>query len=225
MARHRLSINLQGVKGDLLDAVVTQEPLYKFAKESWLDPRFHRRLSGSIFICVMSTSLPASANTPAETTLWQGHTSQWVHFWYYFFCLLIAAGCVVGAAFTAGLSAFGLVIPLLMWVIRWWVTKCTSYELTTQRLKISSGILNRKLDELELFRVKDYAMDQPLFLRLLGLGNLNLVTSDASSPHVAIKAIPGVEDVREKLRTAVQAERDRKRVRELDVDGSEGSIV
>jgi uncharacterized membrane protein YdbT with pleckstrin-like domain len=112
-----------------------------------------------------------------------------------------------------------------MWVVRWWVTKCTSYELTTQRLKISSGVLNRKLDELELFRVKDYAMDQPLFLRILGLGNLTLVTSDASSPQVAIKAIPKVEDVREKLRTAVQAERDRKRVRELDVDGSEGALT
>ena len=32
------------------------------------------------------------------------------------------------------------------------MTKTTAYELTTQRLKITSGILNRKLDELELFR-------------------------------------------------------------------------
>lgn len=173
----------------------------------------------------MSLSTAAPSSAPDETTLWQGHTSQWVHFWYYFFCVLLAVACAVGAAFTAGLSAIGLVVPLLMWVVRWWVTKCTSYELTTQRLKISSGVLNRKLDELELFRVKDYAMDQPLFLRILGLGNLTLVTSDASSPHVAIKAIPQVENVREKLRTAVQAERDRKRVRELDVDGSEGALT
>ena len=111
-----------------------------------------------------------------------------------------------------------------MWLVRWWITKCTSYELTSQRLKISSGILNRKLDELELFRVKDYAMDQPLFLRMVGLGNLTLVTSDASSPTVTISAIANVEDVREKLRNAVQAERDRKRVREMDVDSHEGGI-
>jgi uncharacterized membrane protein YdbT with pleckstrin-like domain len=167
---------------------------------------------------------PSSA---AETTLWKGHTSQWVHFWYYFFCVLIAIGIAVGATVaalpTGGLAYAALIIPMLMWLIRWWITKCTSYELTSQRLKIATGILNRKLDELELFRVKDYAMDQPLFLRLVGLGNLTLVTSDASTPTVAIRAISNVEDLREKLRTAVQAERDRKRVREMDVDSSDGS--
>lgn len=158
---------------------------------------------------------------PAEITLWKGHTSQWVHFGYYLFCLLLAAACVVGAAFTAGLSLGGLLVPLLLWAFRWWVTRTTEYELTSQRFKIRSGILNRRLDELELFRVKDYAMDQPLLLRLLGLGNLTLTTSDASTPTLALRAIPDVESVRELLRNAVQTERDRKRVRELDMAGGE----
>ena len=36
-------------------------------------------------------------STPSpETVLWKGHTSQWVHFWYYFFCALIAAGALPG---------------------------------------------------------------------------------------------------------------------------------
>lgn len=165
------------------------------------------------------------SNAPAENTLWKGHSSQWVHFWFYFFCIIIAVASAVGAFFTAGVAALGIPIALIMWAIRWWVTKCTSYELTTQRLKISSGILNRRLEELELFRVKDYAMVQPLFLRLLGLGNLTMITSDISTPTIAIKAIPRVEEVREMLRTTVQNERDRKRVRELDVDGSEGSLI
>jgi uncharacterized membrane protein YdbT with pleckstrin-like domain len=85
-------------------------------------------------------------------------------------------------------------------------------------LRIRSGVLNRRLDELELYRVKDYAMEQPLFLRLVGLGNLTIITSDATNPQVVILAIHDVEKVREKLRTAVQSERDRKRVRQLDVD-------
>lgn len=164
----------------------------------------------------------SSPPSTSEVSLWKGHTSQWVHFWYYFFCLLLAAAAIGGIPFTAGLSATGLALPVILWVARWWITKSTSYELTSQRLKIGTGILNRKLDELELFRVKDYAMEQPLFLRLVGLGNLTLVTSDASTPTVAIRAIANVEDVREKLRNAVQAERDRKRVREMDVDSSDG---
>ena len=79
-----------------------------------------------------------------ETSLWKGHTSQWVHFWYYLFCVLLAVAALVGIPFTAGLSAIGLVLPFGMWMVRWWMTRTTSYELTTQRLKISSGILSRE---------------------------------------------------------------------------------
>jgi uncharacterized membrane protein YdbT with pleckstrin-like domain len=168
---------------------------------------------------------PPIPAAPVETNLWSGHTSQWVHFWYYFFCLLLAGGIgfaatVFGLA-TAGVGALGyvaLIIPLLMWLIRWWATKCTTYELTTQRLRIRSGILSKKTDEMELFRVRDYTMDQPFLLRLVGLGNMTLITSDATTPTLAMRAIPGIEQVREKLRTAVQNERDRKRVRQMDVD-------
>jgi len=156
----------------------------------------------------------------AEEILWQGHTSQWVHFGYYFLCVILAIAALVGIPFTAGLSAVGLILPLVLWGIRWWMTRTTTYELTTQRLRIRSGILSKHLDELELYRVKDYAMAQPLHLRIFKLGTLTLFTSDVSTPTVMIKAIHGVEDVREKIRTAVQSERDRKRVREMDIDGT-----
>lgn len=154
----------------------------------------------------------------SEAILWKGHSSQWVHFWFYFFCLLLAIGCVVGAVSTAGLALIGLIVPAIMWGLRWWMTRATFYELTTQRLRITTGILNRRLDELELYRVKDYVLEEPLLFRMLKLGNLNIVTSDSSSPLIAMHAISDVHDVREKLRAAVQSERDRKRVREMDVD-------
>jgi uncharacterized membrane protein YdbT with pleckstrin-like domain len=154
----------------------------------------------------------------SETELWSGHTSQWVHFWSYLLCVVLAAAAVAGIPFTAGLSAIGLVLPMAIAAIVWWTNRATSYVLTSQRLRIRRGVLNRRLDEIELFRVKDYVMEQPLLLRMLGLGNITLVTSDVTTPTLLIPAIPEVEDVREKLRTAVQKERDRKRVRELDVD-------
>ncbi|HSI62113.1 MAG TPA: PH domain-containing protein [Candidatus Saccharimonadia bacterium] len=170
--------------------------------------------------------MPVEDETPPpvqqEAILWSGHSSQWVHFWWYLFCILLAVAAVVGAPFTAGLSLVGLLIPLAMWIARWWMTRTTYYELTSQRLRKTSGILNRTLDELELYRVKDYSVEMPLLMRMLGLGNIRLVTSDATTPVVDIPAIQGAMEVRELLRSAVQAERDRKRVRELDVDGPGG---
>jgi uncharacterized membrane protein YdbT with pleckstrin-like domain len=165
-----------------------------------------------------SATPPTPPPASVEDALWTGHTSQWVHFWYYFFCALLAIGALAGVPFTGGLSAAALVIPLFMGLLRWWMTRTTVYELTTQRLKIYHGILTRRLDEVELYRVKDYVLEQPLLLRLLGLGHVTLVTSDAITPSVKLRAIARAAIVREQLRTAVQAERDRKRVREIDVD-------
>ena len=171
---------------------------------------------------------PISA-AAAETALWSGHTSQWVHFWYDFLCILLAVGiafaATIPAIFTGGLAYLALLIPLVMWLVRWYATKCTTYALTSQRLRITSGILSKKVDELELFRVRDYTMEQPFLLRLVGLGNLTLITSDATTPTLVMRAIPGIESVREKLRTAVQTERDRKRVRQMDVDNVEDGAV
>ena len=162
---------------------------------------------------------PAASPLPNsdEVTLWKGNTSQWVHFWFYLFCILIAIGCLAGTPFTAGLSAIGLVVPIAMWIGRWLVTKSTSYHLTSERLMVTTGFFNRREDNLELYRVKDYTLDQPFLLRLLTLGNITLITTDTQSPIVNIRAISGAVDVREKLRHAVESARDRKRVRQLDV--------
>lgn len=173
----------------------------------------------------MTAEYNTPAQQPEEVKLWEGHTSQWVHLGFYLLCLLVAAGLTVLTVFTGPLAGIALVIPFLAAFIRWFLTKSTSYELTTQRLRRVSGILTRHHEDLELFRVKDYTIEQPLFLRLFGLGNIILVTSDATTPTVAIKAIPNALTLRETLRTAVQAERERKRVRELDVDGGSSAFA
>jgi len=163
---------------------------------------------------------PADAAREAE--IWTGHTSAWTFFGYFLFCLILAAAIVAGTWFyfaDYGWMPLGLLaLPVVMVIVRWWMNRSTSYELTSQRLKIHRGIFNRRLEEIELYRVKDYVMDRPLFLRMLGLGNLTLITSDATTHTVVLAAIPNVAWVREQLRTQVQAERDRKRVREVDLD-------
>jgi uncharacterized membrane protein YdbT with pleckstrin-like domain len=154
-----------------------------------------------------------------ETTLWKGGTSHLIHFWTYLLWLIIAGGIVAaGTILINPLIYAGLAVPALGILMRWLLTRSTSYELTTQRLRKTSGILNRKLDELELYRVKDSTLEQPLLLRMFGLGNVTIVSSDATMPLVQIAAVHGAFDVREKLRIAVETERDRKRVRQVDVD-------
>ncbi|MBL9205520.1 MAG: PH domain-containing protein [Opitutaceae bacterium] len=165
---------------------------------------------------------PEPTATTSERDIWTGHTSAWTFFGYTLFCLILATAIIAATWYFQadfGLMPLALlVIPVLMLVVRWMLNRATSYELTSQRLKIHRGILSRSLEEVELYRVKDYVMDRPLLLRMVGLGNLTLVTSDATTRTIVLAAIPQVAWVREQLRTQVQAERDRKRVREVDID-------
>lgn len=137
-----------------------------------------------------------------ERTVWLGTPSQVIN---------------LGSFLLLGLF-FWLIVPLFVILWKWLVVKNMKYELTTERLRMRHGVLNKKLDELELYRVRDYKLDQPFFLRIFSLGNIIMQTSDRSHPTVVIQAIPEAEALREQLRTYVEACRTRKGVRELDVE-------
>ncbi len=162
---------------------------------------------------------PTTPATPSssEIKLWQGNSSQWIHFWFYALCVVLAIGVVV-LTFMMPPALALMVIPAVLWLWRWWLTKTTVFTLTNERLLVTRGIITRHQDNLELYRVRDYCVKQPILLRMLGLGNLELLTSDTMTPNVIIPAIRDVEGVREKLRTSVELARDRKRVRQMDVD-------
>ncbi|HAX09962.1 MAG TPA: hypothetical protein DCX68_07935 [Marinobacter hydrocarbonoclasticus] len=137
-----------------------------------------------------------------EKDVWYGTPSQVVNLGTFIVCGLL----------------FFLVIPLFIALWRWLEVKYTKYELTTQRLRTRYGVLNRKTNELELYRVRDYQLEEPFFLRLFSLGNVILRTSDRTSPVVTIRAIENGEELREKLRQYVEECRTHKGVREFDVE-------
>ena len=112
---------------------------------------------------------------------------------------------------------FWLIVPLFIILWQWLVIRMTKYELTTERFRTRTGIFNKKMDELELYRVRDYKLEQPFWLRLFSLGNIILQTSDLSNPAIKIRAVRNSEHIREQIRTSVEACRVKKGVRELDV--------
>lgn len=137
-----------------------------------------------------------------EEVVWRGKPSQAINFWPY----------IVG-----GLFSF-LIIPLVFILWRWLVVKNINYELTTERFKVKQGVFNLKSDEIELYRVKDYRLEQPFVLRLFSLGNVILTTSDQSHPHLVIRAVSNSEELCDKFRNQVEASRKLKHVRELSIE-------
>ena|SRR5947207_10889819 len=69
-----------------------------------------------------------------------------------------------------------------------------------------------------LYRVKDIETRQPFLSRLVGVENVQLNTSDTSSPFVFIEAVPSSVGLADKLRNQVEIIRQQKRVREIDIE-------
>jgi uncharacterized membrane protein YdbT with pleckstrin-like domain len=111
-----------------------------------------------------------------------------------------------------------LIFPAALALARYLRTKAKVYELTNERLKITDGIFSKVTDTLELYRVKDLETRQPFSSRLCGLENVQLNTSDASTPSVMIDAVPIKLGLGDKIRNAVEAVRMQKRVREIDIE-------
>ncbi len=160
-----------------------------------------------------------------ETSLWKGSPSQWLNLWTFVIAGLMIAGIAVAGFFTAGLALIGLILPLVWILWRYLAVRCQTFELTTERLKITDGVINQHLDEVELYRVKDVLMTRPWWMRVTGLATLVLETSDRSLPMLTIPAIRGGAELREQLRKHVELQRDRKRVRETDFEESGGEMI
>ena len=126
-----------------------------------------------------------------ERIEWRGHPSQWRNAGWFAACVLV------------------LPIPIALW--KWLETRNTQYTLTDERLTFSRGILTKTTSSI---RFKTNVRDE----RMVGLGNIELFTTDETSPTVRLPFIPDAEAVREKIRALVEARRDAKRVRYLDTE-------
>ena len=138
-----------------------------------------------------------------EKTIFKGSPSQVTNFGFYILCVIL-------------FPVFGL--GLIMFLFRFLKTKFTKFEITDERIIEQTGVLSRKTDETELYRVKDIRLEEPFFLRMFGLSTILLVTSDKTSPIIKLQGVINGNDLRKELRTVVEIRRDKKGVKERDFE-------
>ena len=107
-----------------------------------------------------------------------------------------------------------LFVPIIIYL----KTRFTVYEVTDQRIKLKTGILNQEIDECELYRVRDYKIVKPFFQRIFGLGKIELVTSDRSNSNINLNGIKDPENLYNLIRDNVEKIRRKTGTRELDVE-------
>lgn len=93
----------------------------------------------------------------------------------------------------------------------------TSYSLTNQRLLIKHGIFNRTTDTLELYRIEDLQLSEPIYLRILGLAHVKVLSTDRINPMLIIMAIAKGEEMFSNIRLTSERARRSVGVRKLEV--------
>jgi membrane protein YdbS with pleckstrin-like domain len=167
------------------------------------------------------SGLPAAAG---EEELWSGHPSQVLALrtyllWGLMIVAAIAGGVVFAPAHFMLVFVFAFVILVAVFKMTWAYLHVQSleYVVTTQRVRIVSGIFSKDIQEIELFRVKDTMAKQSLYLRLFGLGTITVISGDERHPQLVLSGVPKPLELRERLRQEVMTLRQRFGVRELDV--------
>ena len=157
---------------------------------------------------------------PEESLVWKGSPSQWTNFGVYLLCILITAGIVAGYFMTTiGPAVFyGLALPVILGFAFWLGTRTHVYQITSERVLETTGFLSRRTSEIELYRVRDYDVTEPFWLRLVGCGNITLSSADKSSPELLLRAVPRAAELKDKIRTHTEAMRQRRGVRDIEIN-------
>jgi len=115
-------------------------------------------------------------------------------------------------------------IALLIVLWRWLENMGAKYEVTDERLIIRRGIFAKSIDEIELYRIKDIRIDFTLINQLAGIGRLSIASSDETtrSGDLVIAGIERAQERRETLRRLVDAARQKRSVREIDMHEDAG---
>src|SRR5581483_2128439 len=127
--------------------------------------------------------------------------------------IVIMVLAYVAASMTADLETKGQIVRAGWWIVGTLVLvqaigvvvkllriRGTMYTITTQRIIIEEGLLSKSVREIDLRTIDDTQFSQSLIQRILGIGNVTLVSTDRTMPTFVLHNIPDPRGMREQIR-------------------------
>lgn len=139
-------------------------------------------------------SQPQSMSS-GEYIVWEGQPSLAVVATTFFVCLIFS----------------WLIFPVFIALYEWLTVKTTHYRVTTERVTTTTGIFSKSVQQVELYRVRDIAVEYPFVLRLFKKGSVRLLSNDKTSPDLLVDGIDNADDMKEAIRSSVESLRQKKR--------------
>lgn len=96
------------------------------------------------------------------------------------------------------------VAPLLIVAALCWLHRAaTEYRVFEDSLEAEYGIVARRIENIQLFRVRDIGMKQTLAGRILRYGDVIILSTDESAPRLTLRGLDDPRALYEQLRSLV----------------------
>jgi membrane protein YdbS with pleckstrin-like domain len=139
-------------------------------------------------------------------------------------------------AFVGYYALTGLAVVLLMVVLRWIMSNqilavliplagaavylfglhlwrhSIKFRVSSSVIEYEKGLLSKRIDVVQLWRVRDVTYKQSLIDRILSIAHIQVVTSDATNPSFEIVGMPASRKLFEQLRDSIEIQRQAKNV-------------
>lgn len=85
----------------------------------------------------------------------------------------------------------------------------TTYTLTEEKLIIDISFLNKREEEIRIYRITDFSVRQNIFQRIFGVGNIVITSFDDMQGEFTIYEIKKPYEVKELISEMVEKERQK----------------
>jgi hypothetical protein len=82
------------------------------------------------------------------------------------------------------------------------VLKSHHYRITNQRITVESGVFSKRIEEIDMRTVEDFQLVQRFIERVLGIGDITIISSDRTTGRLTLIGLPDPRQLRELVRTA-----------------------
>jgi hypothetical protein len=167
---------------------------------------------------------PATRSDPAleRKMLYEGSPSWKAYLGHYllavFFAALVIAilNMINGSGAPIGTRLLDTVVPIAVAVVYGaglnLYRRSIKFRVTNTVIEYERGLLSKRIDVLQLWRIRDVVYKQNLIDRLLGIAHVEVVAQDVKNPDLEIVGLPASRQLFEQLRDSIEIQRQAKNV-------------
>jgi hypothetical protein len=167
---------------------------------------------------------PATKEPPAQERkmLYDGSPSWKAYLGYYLIAGFVALLMMTilrwkdGSGAELGTKLLDVIIPIAAAVVFGFglqlYRKSIRFRVTNTVIEYERGMLSKRIDVLQLWRVRDVVYKQNLVDRILGIAHIEVVAQDATNPDLEIVGMPASRQLFEQLRDSIEIQRQAKNV-------------